>query len=318
VQRERSGRPAIRPQARRERRRIERGDVARLDLYYESLPKTGSRSREAREQAHGEARAPRAADREREGGRRHERRMRRRDVEGIPTEILYKTPCTKLPYHWPTIGLDVDIEGFTPEDCVAFYKTYYSRTRHDVTPETFRARRPREDPRRLREIPRDDPREDTSPERAAESRRIELKKPTPARAARRYHGRGWATRITRRSRPQRGALRRARVAHVSRARELRGYARSCAVCSTFRSRPSTRCIHRTTRHERADMLARADAELTRVRDEVVTDEELCAPRLGSSSVRTVARDGSGRPSNRLLRHRARRSRRSLRRPSLSE
>jgi zinc protease len=30
------------------------------------------------------------------------------------------------PYHWPTIGWMEDIQGFTPEDCVAFYRTYYA------------------------------------------------------------------------------------------------------------------------------------------------------------------------------------------------
>jgi zinc protease len=57
----------------------------------------------------------------------NERRMRvDDDVEGIANEVLYKTAFTKHPYHWPTIGWMKDIEGFTPEDCVAFYKTYYA------------------------------------------------------------------------------------------------------------------------------------------------------------------------------------------------
>ena len=57
----------------------------------------------------------------------NERRMRvDDDVEGTANEILYKTAFTKHPYHWPTIGWMKDIEGFTPSDCVDFYKTYYS------------------------------------------------------------------------------------------------------------------------------------------------------------------------------------------------
>jgi zinc protease len=57
----------------------------------------------------------------------NERRMRvDDDVEGIANEVLYKTAFTKHPYHWPTIGWMRDIEGFTPEDCAAFYKTYYA------------------------------------------------------------------------------------------------------------------------------------------------------------------------------------------------
>jgi zinc protease len=57
----------------------------------------------------------------------NERRMAVDDsVEGTANEILYKTAFTCHPYHWPTIGWMKDIEGFTPEDCVAFYKTYYA------------------------------------------------------------------------------------------------------------------------------------------------------------------------------------------------
>ena len=57
----------------------------------------------------------------------NERRMRvDDDVEGIANEVLYKTAFTCHPYHWPTIGWMTDIEGFTPEDCAAFYKTYYA------------------------------------------------------------------------------------------------------------------------------------------------------------------------------------------------
>lgn len=47
-------------------------------------------------------------------------------VEGTLNEILYKTAFTRHPYHWPTIGWMPDIEGFTTEDCQAFYRTYYA------------------------------------------------------------------------------------------------------------------------------------------------------------------------------------------------
>src|SRR5262245_16253736 len=57
----------------------------------------------------------------------NERRMRvDDDVEGTANEILYKTAFTRHPYHWPTIGWMKDIEDFTPEDCVEFYRTYYA------------------------------------------------------------------------------------------------------------------------------------------------------------------------------------------------
>jgi zinc protease len=48
------------------------------------------------------------------------------DVEGTANELLYKVAFPQHPYGWPTIGWMADIQGFTPEDCVAFYRTYYA------------------------------------------------------------------------------------------------------------------------------------------------------------------------------------------------
>lgn len=48
------------------------------------------------------------------------------DVEGAANELLYKTAFQSHPYHWPTIGWMADIQGFSPEDCAAFYRTYYA------------------------------------------------------------------------------------------------------------------------------------------------------------------------------------------------
>jgi zinc protease len=48
------------------------------------------------------------------------------DVEGAANEILYKTAFELHPYHWPTIGWMQDIQGFNPDDCTAFYRTYYA------------------------------------------------------------------------------------------------------------------------------------------------------------------------------------------------
>ena len=57
----------------------------------------------------------------------NERRFRvEDDVEGLANELLYKTAFLEHPYRWPTIGWMQDIQGFTPEDCAAFYKTYYA------------------------------------------------------------------------------------------------------------------------------------------------------------------------------------------------
>jgi zinc protease len=48
------------------------------------------------------------------------------DVEGAASELLYKLAFERHPYGWPTIGWMADIQSFTPEDCLAFYRTYYA------------------------------------------------------------------------------------------------------------------------------------------------------------------------------------------------
>lgn len=48
------------------------------------------------------------------------------DVDGAVSELLYKEAFRVHGYGVPTIGWMEDILGFTPEDCVAFYKTYYA------------------------------------------------------------------------------------------------------------------------------------------------------------------------------------------------
>jgi len=58
---------------------------------------------------------------------KNERRYRvEDDVEGCVDELLWKTAYQEHPYHWPTIGWMADIEGFTTDDCRAFYETYYA------------------------------------------------------------------------------------------------------------------------------------------------------------------------------------------------
>src|SRR5687768_1545087 len=47
------------------------------------------------------------------------------DVEGSVSELLWATAYTRHAYGWPTIGWMSDIEGFTTEDCAAFYRTFY-------------------------------------------------------------------------------------------------------------------------------------------------------------------------------------------------
>jgi zinc protease len=48
------------------------------------------------------------------------------DVDGAVSELLYQAAFRKHGYGWPTIGWMEDIQGFTTEDCLAFYRTYYA------------------------------------------------------------------------------------------------------------------------------------------------------------------------------------------------
>jgi len=48
------------------------------------------------------------------------------DIEGAISEMLWSAAFTKHSYHWPTIGWMPDIQGFCPEDCATFYRTYYA------------------------------------------------------------------------------------------------------------------------------------------------------------------------------------------------
>ncbi|MFO0758241.1 MAG: pitrilysin family protein [Byssovorax sp.] len=57
----------------------------------------------------------------------NERRQRvEDDVDGAVSELLYKEAFKVHGYGWPTIGWMADIQGFTADDCVAFYRTYYA------------------------------------------------------------------------------------------------------------------------------------------------------------------------------------------------
>jgi zinc protease len=115
----------------------------------------------------------------------NERRMRvDDDVEGTANEILYKTAFAKHPYHWPTIGWMTDIENFTPEDCVAFYRTFYAPNNAtvvvvgDVAEKDVLAKIGQA----YGAIPAAElPEEDTYPEPPQlEGREVTLKKPTPS------------------------------------------------------------------------------------------------------------------------------------------
>lgn len=57
----------------------------------------------------------------------NERRQRvEDDVDGSVSELLYKHAFEVHGYGWPTIGWMADIQGFTTDDCLAFYRTYYA------------------------------------------------------------------------------------------------------------------------------------------------------------------------------------------------
>jgi zinc protease len=48
------------------------------------------------------------------------------DVDGSVNELLYKAAFTCHAYGRPTIGWMEDIQGFSTDDCTAFYETYYA------------------------------------------------------------------------------------------------------------------------------------------------------------------------------------------------
>ena len=213
----------------------------------------------------------------------NERRMRvDDDVEGIANEILYKTAFTKHPYHWPTIGWMVDIENFTPADCVAFYKTYYAP--NNATIVICGDVREQDVLERIRDaygpIPASTlPEEDTTPEPVQlDSRSVTLKKPTASeKILLGFHG------------PALGDADHAALSILNEvlfggraSRMYRELVTTHEVCtdlrgwvSTFRD-PGLYEMYFTARTGTAgaDVLARADAELAKVREEVVTDEEL--------------------------------------------
>ncbi len=57
----------------------------------------------------------------------NERRYRvEDDVEGSMSEKLWEHAFREHPYHHPTIGWMDDILNFTPDDCRAFYRTWYA------------------------------------------------------------------------------------------------------------------------------------------------------------------------------------------------
>jgi zinc protease len=105
------------------------------------------------------------------------------DVDGSVSELLYKEAFKKHGYGWPTIGWMSDIQGFTTEDCVAFYKTYYAP--NNATLVIVGDVEPREALRLVQDCygalpPSSIPVEDVQPEPPQlEERRASVEKPTP-------------------------------------------------------------------------------------------------------------------------------------------
>ncbi|MCP4872414.1 MAG: insulinase family protein [Proteobacteria bacterium] len=57
----------------------------------------------------------------------NERRFRvDNSPDGAMNEKLWALAFETNRYHWPTIGWQADIEGYTVDDCMAFYKDYYA------------------------------------------------------------------------------------------------------------------------------------------------------------------------------------------------
>jgi len=104
------------------------------------------------------------------------------DVEGAVNELLWKTAFQTHAYHWPTIGWMSDIEGFTVDDCVDFYRTYYSPNNATVVVvgDVSEAQLLRELSAAYGEIPPAElPLEDVRPEPPqVDERRVEVTQPT--------------------------------------------------------------------------------------------------------------------------------------------
>jgi zinc protease len=204
------------------------------------------------------------------------------DVEGTASELLYKTAFAKHPYHWPTIGWMTDIQNFTPENCASFYKTFYAPNNAlivivgDVR-EIDVLQKMREGYGAL--PPAEVPAEDSHPEPPQlDERSLEIKKPTATEKLMvGYHGPSLGDADHAALTVLNEILFGGRASRVHRslvfdkeiASEVRGWV------STFRD-PGLYELYATARdkHTIDEMLAALDVELARVRDDVVSDDDL--------------------------------------------
>jgi zinc protease len=204
------------------------------------------------------------------------------DVEGAVSELLYKTAYTRHAYSWPTIGWMADIEGFTTDDCAAFYRTYYAP--NNATVVVVGDFRERDLLAKIQKaygaLPSAEiPIEDVYPEPPqTEERRLTVKKPTATdKLAIAYHGPAFGDvdhvpltmlgEVLFSGRSSR--VHRALVQEGEIATDLRGWV------STFRD-PGLFEIYATARPGKtaAELLAAFDRELARVVAEPVTEAEL--------------------------------------------
>ncbi len=105
------------------------------------------------------------------------------DVDGSVSELLYREAFKRHGYGWPTIGWMEDIQGFTTDDCAAFYRTYYAPNNASLV--VVGDVEVREVLRLVQECygglaPSTIPVEDVQPEPPqTEERRLRVEKPTP-------------------------------------------------------------------------------------------------------------------------------------------
>jgi zinc protease len=204
------------------------------------------------------------------------------DVEGAVSELLYNTAYTTHAYRWPTIGWMADIEGFTTEDCAAFYRTYYAPNNAtavivgDIREKDILARIQKA----YGDLPSADiPIEDVTPEPPQSlERRVSIKKPTATdKLAIAYHGPAFGdvdhvpltmlTEVLFSGRSSR--CHRVLIQEQELCTELRGWV------GTFKD-PGLFEIYATARPGKsaAEVLAALDREIERVVREPVTPAEL--------------------------------------------
>ena len=204
------------------------------------------------------------------------------DVEGLASEMLYRTAFERHNYGWPTIGWMEDILGFVPADCESFYETYYAP--NNATIVIVGDVREADVLARIRKaygvLPRAEiPEEDTHPEPPQhEERVVALHKPTATeKVIIGYHGPALGdpdhapltvlSEILFGGRASRAY--RAMLIDKEIATDLRGWV------STFRD-PGLFEVYLTARPGKTkdDLLAVLDREIQRLHDEPVSADEL--------------------------------------------